>query len=105
MFLVLGEQFGAQSGLSDVDKIFLEFSKVTGIVTSNLAKFLPSAVPGCAPTGNDVGRVDAHLDELFAFPEEFSSQNSNCSGSIADLLILGLRYVDKDLGGGIIHVH
>ncbi len=47
-------------------------------------------------------RVDPHLDQLFGFAQQFSSENTNTGCAITDFVILHFGNVDKDLGSGVV---
>jgi hypothetical protein len=48
--------------------------------------------------------VDFVLDKLFGFSKEFTSQNTDGSGTITDLSILGLTNVNKNAGCWVVNM-
>ena len=50
-------------------------------------------------------RVDPLLHQLLALPQQLTSQHSYSGGAVTNLLILGLRNLDQDLGGRVVDVH
>jgi hypothetical protein len=45
------------------------------------------------------------LDKFFRFSEQFTCKHSNCGGAITNFLVLSLRDIDENFGGGIVDMN
>ena len=105
VLLILRQQFGTQSRFGNVDEVLLKFELVGGIVPGNREQLGLGSIPGHAPSIDDGLRVDLHVDELLALPQQFAGQHGHSRSAVPDLFVLGLGDVDQDLGCWVVHVH
>mmetsp|Transcript_56005 Transcript_56005/g.93095 ORF Transcript_56005/g.93095 Transcript_56005/m.93095 type:complete len:336 (-) Transcript_56005:260-1267(-) len=102
--LVGVQHLGAQRRSGNVDQVLPESLFVVTVIEGDLRETLSGDGGGDSPSFNDELGVDTLLDEGLSLTEELSSKNAHRGGSITDLLVLSLRNLDEDAGGGVVNV-
>ncbi|KAI3491659.1 hypothetical protein L1887_43971 [Cichorium endivia] len=103
--LVCTEHLAGERGACDVHEVLAECGWVGTVVLGGIFESLECGCGCDAVSFDDRLRVDAHVDQLFCFAQQFGRQHTHAGGAIAHLVVLHLGDVDQDLGGGIVEVN